>query len=144
MCYFKCFIDRDMKKRLVFTGLDGESYLARLLICLLLVSMNVIYAFESHSSELESVLRSNTDYSTQALDLVHRGDDSSKAQAGDLIHFCHLGHCGFTLKTYSFNYLTMTTSKESSYYFAKPFVFIDEELRPPIFSLLQLLLQHCD
>ena len=106
----------------------------RIVICLLLVSLNVVYAFDSHEGEFQTNFSSNTQDSTQDKS-ISSNDSSHEGVPQDLaMHSCHLGHCGFVIASYEMTNENIESCNFSSKNLGTPFPFIDTEIRPPILS----------
>jgi|TARA_B100000749_G_scaffold280077_2_gene274677 hypothetical protein len=106
----------------------------RTIICFLLISLNVVYAFENHEGEFQGVVESHMQISNEfhSADADDPYSDHSKHPAGE--HTCHLGHCNFYISSFQFVARIVVTSTFFSKEVDVPSPFIDEETRPPIFS----------
>lgn len=105
----------------------------RMVICFLLISLNVFYAFESHSSE--NLVPHSSDLSITA-EFHHEGP-CSEGNHGEVPaneHACHLGHCSFIVSAFLIPFKVLKIQQVSSNPLGVVSPFIDEEIRPPIFS----------
>ena len=107
--------------------------MGKFLISFLLVSLNVLYAFESHSSE--NLVPHSSDLSITA-EFHHEGP-CSEGNHGEVPaneHACHLGQCSFIVSAYLIPFEVLKIQQVSSNPLGVVSPFIDEEIRPPIFS----------
>ena len=106
----------------------------KILISFLLISLNVLYAFESHSKE--APISHGTDFSITA-EFHHDGPCSEGNHSGEAPtdeHACHLGHCSFVVSTFLLAFKAPVDYQVFSYLTGVVSPFIDEEIRPQIFS----------
>ena len=106
----------------------------RSIICFLLISLNVAYAFENHEGEFPDTLESATQISHEfhVSDVDDPCGNHSQFPLDE--HACHLGHCSFYLSAFQFTMRTVVVSPFFTHYDDVSAPFIDEEVRPPIFS----------
>ena len=106
----------------------------RVLISLLLISLNLLYVFEAHSRDVSTT---SNDSSSVSFELHYEdacpGEDHGH-DAPEPTHECHLGHCSFILSSFfvQFKVFNIVQSYTSNQSVASPY--LDDELRPPIFS----------
>ena len=108
--------------------------MARILVCFLLISLNVFYAFENHSGESDVKYETSTNITAQFHANAPCADHDEHTQGPIADHPCHLGHCGFTVSSYVLSFKVLQITQNFPDNKKAPSPFIDEDVRPPIFS----------